>query len=75
MNLFGMLLPIDDTSFHGVSFHMFDKKAKGNMSDMRQLRSNKMTSNKAHKDGWLRDFDIFSVLISQSTQPETMFIR
>ena len=30
-----MLPQIDDTSLHGVSFHMFDKKAEGNMSDMR----------------------------------------
>ena len=34
-----------------------------------------MTSTKAHKDGWMRDFDILSVLISQSRQPETMLIR
>ena len=46
-----MLRPIDDTSLHGVSFHMFDKKVEGNMSDMRYLRSNKMTNNKAHKHG------------------------
>ena len=30
-----MLPPNGDTSLHGVSFHMFDKKAEGNMSDMR----------------------------------------
>ena len=28
-----MLPQIDDTSLHGVSFHMFDKKAGGNMSE------------------------------------------
>ena len=70
-----MLPPIDDTSLHGVSFHMFDKKAEGNMSDMRQLSSNKMTNNKAHRDGWMRDFDSTSILIRPSRQPETMLIR
>ena len=30
-----MLPPIDDTASHGVSFHMFNKKAEGICLDMR----------------------------------------
>ena len=33
-----MLPPIDDTSLLGVSFHMFDKKAEGNMSESSDMR-------------------------------------
>ena len=34
-----MLPPIDDTALHGVTFHMFDKKAEGTRRAPRERRT------------------------------------